>query len=296
MRLVRFQTNNTVRIGALTGDSIIDIREARAHIFLEKGVKIEEALRKARVEIPSDMIEFIEGGEETLSKAKESIERIDIEKVTGALVHRLENVKILAPIPNPPMILNMGNAYRPYPITGFTIKPITALVNPEDPIIIPREITDFGPVFECELAIVIGKKGRRIPENEGAYDYVYGYTVYNDVTDYGKQIEGRFDSKIHDTFCPMGPCITTREGIDDPHELAIKVWINKQLACNSSTREMQQRVPTFVSVPSRTLTLLPGTVISTGTPAPGRIKPGDVVEMEIEKIGKLRNPVTLENS
>jgi len=294
MRLVRFQTNNIVKIGALKENSIIDLRETRARLYIEKGLKIEEASQKAKAEIPSDMIEFIEGGEETLSNAKESIKSIDTEKVPGAIVHKLENVKILAPIPDPPMILNMGNAYRPYPITGFTIKPITSLVGPEDPIIIPKEITDFGPVFECEIAIVIGKKGRRIPENQAAYDYVYGYTVYNDITDYGKQIEGRFDSKIHDTFCPMGPCITTRDEIDNPHELAMKVWINGQLACNSSTREMQQRVPTFVSVPSRTLTLLPGTVISTGTPAPGRLKPGDVVEMEIEKIGKLRNPVTLE--
>lgn len=294
MRLVRFQSNNIVRIGALTENTVIDIREARAHLLFEKGLKIEEASRKAGEEIPSDMIEFIEGGEDTLSKAKESMKKIKSKKVTGSIIHNLENVRLLAPIPNPPMILNMGNAYRPYPITGFTIKPITSLIGPEDPIIIPKEITDFGPVFECEIAIIIGKKGRRIPENDEAYNYVYGYTVYNDITDYGKQIEGLFNSKIHDTFCPMGPCITTRDEIDDPHELAMKVWINGQLACNSSTREMQQRVPTFVSVPSRTLTLIPGTVISTGTPAPGRIRSIDVVEMEIEKIGKLRNPVTIE--
>ena len=251
MRLVRFQKNNTAKIGALTDDGVIDLIEARAHLLLEKGLKIEEASQKACVEIPSEMIDFIEGGEETLFKARESIEQIKDKKVTGSIIHKLENVRLLAPIPNPPMILNMGNAYRPYPITGFTIKPITSMVGPEDPIIIPKEITDFGPVFECEIAIVIGKKGRRIPENE-AYSYVYGYTVYNDITDYGKQIEGRFDSKIHDTFCPMGPCITTRDKIDDPHELAMKVRINGQLACNSSTREMQQRVPTFVSVPSKT--------------------------------------------
>jgi 2-keto-4-pentenoate hydratase/2-oxohepta-3-ene-1,7-dioic acid hydratase in catechol pathway len=152
----------------------------------------------------------------------------------------------------------------------------------------------FGAVFENEIGIIVGKKGRRIPEDESAYDYIYGYTVYNDVTDYGKQITGAFNSKIHDTFCPMGPCIVTKDEIEDPHDLIKRAWVNGLLAMETSTSEMLRKVPEFVSIPSRTLTLQPGCIISTGTPSTGRIMPGDELELEITKIGKIQNKVIVE--
>jgi 2-keto-4-pentenoate hydratase/2-oxohepta-3-ene-1,7-dioic acid hydratase in catechol pathway len=191
-------------------------------------------------------------------------------------------------------VLNMGNAYRPFPLQGFTFKPVTGIIGPNEPIIIPKEISDFGAVWEIEIGIIIGKKGRRIPNNETAYDYIYGYTIYNDITDYGKQIDGTFGSKLHDTFCPIGPCIVTRDEIDDPHNLIKRSWVNKQLASERSTREMFHKIPEFVSLPSQTLTLLPGTIISTGASDSGRIKDGDIIEFEITKIGRIRNPVVTE--
>lgn len=212
----------------------------------------------------------------------------------GKAIYNLRGVRLRAPIPRPPMILNMGNAYRPIPIRGFSFKPITSVIGPDETVVIPKEITDFGAVFECEIGIIIGKKARRISNDETAYEYIYGYTVYNDITDYGKQIEGKFDSKLHDTFCPMGPCIVTKDEIKNPHNLIKRVFVNDILATERSTKEMLHKIPEFVSIPSQTLTLLPGTVISTGGSAAGRIKPGDTIELEITNIGKLRNTVRAE--
>ena len=294
MKLVRFSVNNKEKIGGLAGDYVVDLREARSLQWLSLGLSIEEAIQKGYKEIPDRMINFIEGGEDTLAIAQEAIDFVMKKPIFGKARYFLKEVKLLAPIPIPSMILNMGNAYRSFPLNGFTFKPVTGVIGPNDPIVIPKEISDFGAVWEIEIGIVIGKKGRRIPNNETAYDYIYGYTIYNDITDYGKQIEGIFDSKLHDTFCPMGPCIVTRDEIEDPHNLIKRTWVNGQLASEKSTRGMFHKIPEFVSIPSQTLTLLPGTIISTGASDSGRIKPGDIIEFEITKIGKLRNPVTNE--
>jgi 2-keto-4-pentenoate hydratase/2-oxohepta-3-ene-1,7-dioic acid hydratase in catechol pathway len=240
------------------------------------------------------MIRFIEKGEEGLRIAKESQEFALKNEGRGANVYSLKDVKLKAPIPRPPMILNSGNAYRPFKITSFSFKPVTGVVGPDEPIIVPKESTDFGPVFEPEIGVIIGKKGRRIPDDKTAYDYIYGYTIYNDITDYGRQMNNVFDMKIFDTFCPMGPFIATKDEIEDPHNLVKTVWVSGHLAGKRSTREMLRLVPEFLSVASQTLTLLPGTVISTGAPYSGRIKPGDTLEIEITKLGRLSNPVIAE--
>jgi len=240
------------------------------------------------------MIRFIEKGEEALAAARESQEFAIGRGELGKTVHLLENVKLKAPVPRPRMILNMGNAYRPLEIKDFTFKPATCVIGPDEPIVIPKEISDFGAVFECEVGVVIGKKGRRIPNDETAFGHVYGYVVYNDITDYGRQMKGAFDMKVFDTFCPMGPCIVTKDEIKDPYSLTKRAWVNGQLATEINTREMLRKIPEFISVPSRTLTLQPGTVISTGAANTGRLKPGDILELEISEIGRMKNPVVAE--
>jgi acylpyruvate hydrolase len=294
MKLVRFCINYIEKIGALEGDYVVDLREARSLQLLSLGLSIEESIQKGWKEIPDFMIGFIEGGEETLAIAQEATDFVLKNPDFGKAKYLLKDIKLLAPIPRPSMILNMGNAYRPFPIYNFTFKPVTGVIGPDDPIVIPKEISDFGAVWEIEIGIVIGRKGRRIPNNETAYDYIYGYTIYNDITDYGKQIDGIFGSKLHDTFCPMGPCIVTNDEIEDPHNLIKRTWVNGQLASERSTGEMFHKIPEFVSLPSQTLSLLPGTIISTGASDSGRIKHGDIIELEINKIGKLRNPVITE--
>lgn len=294
MKLVRFSVNNKEKIGVLAGDYVVDLREARSLQWLSLGLSVDEVIQKVHKEIPDRMISFIEGGEETLAIAQEATDFVMNNPNFGKAKYFLKEVKLLVPIPQPSMILNMGNAYRPFPLNGFTFKPITGVIGPDEPIVIPKEISDFGAVWEIEIGIVIGKKGRRIPNNETAYDYIYGYTIYNDITDYGKQIEGTFGSKLHDTFCPMGPCIVTKDEIEDPHNLIQRTWVNGQLASEKSTQGMFHKIPEFVSLPSHTLTLLPGTIISTGASDSGRIKPGDIIEFEITKIGRIRNPVISE--
>jgi len=294
MKLVTFELNGNERVGLFDGDHVIDLREAHTICLISQGLSVGDALQRASQEIPACMTSFIECGQKALAIARDSLHLMTKNDGFGNAVHSLRDVKLKAPIPKPPMILNMGNAYRPLKISGFTFKPVTGVIGPDDPIIIPKEISDHGAVFEPEIGVIIGKKGRRIQNNNTAYDYVYGYTIYNDVTDYGRQMKNVFDMKIFDTFCPMGPCIVTKDEIENPHDLIKRVWVNGQFAGERSTQEMLRLVPEFVSVPSQTLTLLPGTVISTGAPFSGRIKPGDTVEIEITKIGKLRNSVITE--
>lgn len=294
MKLVTYVADGQERIGSLSGSSVIDLLEARTLYLLSQGQSVGEASREAARDVPDRMVSFIERGEDALAIARETEGFVKENEGLGKGTHLLRDVKLKAPIPMPPMVLNMGNAYRPFEIKDFDFKPVTGVIGPDEPIVIPKEISEFGPVFECEIGIVIGKKGRRVPNDTTAYNYVFGYTIYNDVTDYGRQIKGIFDMKIFDTFCPMGPCIVTRDEIDDPHNLIKRAWVNGQLATERSTQEMLHRIPEFVSTPSRTLALQPGTVISTGAVNAGRLKPGDILELEITKIGKIRNPVIAE--
>jgi 2-keto-4-pentenoate hydratase/2-oxohepta-3-ene-1,7-dioic acid hydratase in catechol pathway len=154
--------------------------------------------------------------------------------------------------------------------------------------------------WEVELAVVIGKRAYRISE-ESVFDYVVGYTVCNDVSARDLQSE-RGDQWIRgkslDTFCPLGPCIVTKDEIADPHNLKLRTIVNGQTMQDSNTSELLFKIPHLVSYLSRAFTLLPGDVIITGTPPgvgmgkkpPIFLKHGDVVSVEIDGIGKLTNP------
>lgn len=176
------------------------------------------------------------------------------------------------------------------------MKPETALIGPDEPIIYPRE---GGRVdYECELTVVIGRGGRRIPESEAAA-HILGYTCGNDVSQRPIQrAEMKMGSlligKAFDTFCPIGPMIVT--GLD-PGRLDIQTRLNGKIHQKSNTSDLLFSVPKLVSYLSQAVTLLPGDLILTGTPAGiGPMLPGDVVEIEIEGIGILRNPIVAEAS
>ncbi|HEC21519.1 MAG TPA: fumarylacetoacetate hydrolase family protein, partial [Chloroflexi bacterium] len=136
---------------------------------------------------------------------------------------------------------------------------------------------------------------------ESAYEYVAGYTIVNDVSARDVQFADKqwVRGKSFDTFCPMGPYLVTPDEVGDPHRLAIRCRLNGQLMQDSSTAEMIFRIPELIEFISRTSTLLPGDIISTGTPDGVGVfrdpqvflKAGDVVEVEVEKLGSLRNPV-----
>jgi 2-keto-4-pentenoate hydratase/2-oxohepta-3-ene-1,7-dioic acid hydratase in catechol pathway len=154
--------------------------------------------------------------------------------------------------------------------------------------------------YEVELAIVIGKKGQNISRQD-AMDYIFGYTVLNDISarDLQKQSKQFFKGKSLDGSCPMGPWLVTADAITDPNNLTITSRVNGVTKQNSSTRHMIFDIPAIIEYLSLGMTLLPGDIIATGTPSgvgfartpPEYLQPGDVVECEIEQIGLIRNQI-----
>ena len=176
------------------------------------------------------------------------------------------------------------------------------LIAPEDFIVIPLHISEYNfpnPRVdpECELAIIIGKRCRHVPK-EKAYDYVFGYTCFNDVSQRNLQkadVSGWFRSKSFDTFGPIGPVIVSHNDIGDPQRLNISCKINGVVKQSSNTSSMIFAIPELISFISKQFSLEEGDVIATGTPAGvSPIVPGDIVEVEVEKIGILVNPVASE--
>ncbi len=220
---------------------------------------------------------------------------------------------------NPTKIIALGLNYRDHIAESHTVKvqgftdeipkePIlfpktpNVLVGPGDSIVIPRFLKDYGfeslrTDYEAELAIIIGKRCKNIHVSE-AMDCVLGYTCMNDVSQRNLQTgdrSGWFRGKSLDTFGPVGPCIVLAGDLGDPQNLEIACRLNGRTVQSSNTRHMIFSIPEILAFVSRNMTLMPGDVIATGTPSGvGPIKHGDIVEVDIEGIGVLRNPVVEE--
>lgn len=212
-----------------------------------------------------------------------------------------------APVPRPGKIVCIGMNYRdhaqeiglgvPNAPTIFS-KFSSCVIAPGEPVIIPAGSTQVD--YEAELAVVIGRRATQVPADR-AYDCVLGYTAFNDVTardfQFGDLQWQR--GKSCDTFAPMGQAIVTTDEIPDPHALRITLRLNGRVMQDSNTSELIFRVPALIEFITRSITLEPGDVIATGTPAgvgfarkpPVFLKPGDVMEVGIEHIGELGNPV-----
>jgi 2-keto-4-pentenoate hydratase/2-oxohepta-3-ene-1,7-dioic acid hydratase in catechol pathway len=220
------------------------------------------------------------------------------------------NVKLHAPLPNPPRIFAIGLNYRDHAIeSGMAIpttpvvffKLTTSIIGPGETIILPKNSTE--PDYEAEFAFVIGKGGYRIPGSAWR-EHVYGYTVVNDVSARDVQFSSTqwSMSKSFPTFCPLGPAIVTADEIADPHQLAISLEIDGVQLQNSNTRELVFKIPDLVEYLSSITPLLPGDIISTGTPPgvglgrnPKRwLRPGETVTVTVEGLGSLTNPVAAE--
>ena len=222
--------------------------------------------------------------------------------------------KLLAPV-DPEIILCIGLNYRfhaeesgspvpKYPV--LFIKGRNALQNPGDPIELPRKLMSEEVDYECELAVVVGKECKNATV-ENALDYVLGYTCGNDVSarDWQRKKGGGqyCKGKGFDTFAPLGPRLITADELDDPNALSIQTRVNGKTVQDWNTNDMIFNVREIIAFLSGSATLLPGTVILTGTPhgvgmarnPPLWLKPGDTVEVEIEKIGTLVNPVVEES-
>lgn len=264
--------------------------------------------------IPNDMIELLNTGEAGLEATRKIFKFIkkqyesESQKLNN-IVYDLKKVKLKAPVLNPRKIICLGLNYSDHAEEGglkppdrpiLFSKPPTAIIGHEEPVIYPK-ISDSID-YEVELAVIMGKKGREIPEGK-AYDYVAGYAVFNDVSARDIQFgDGQwFRGKSFDTFAPIGPCLTLKEQVSDPQKLKMQMKVNGEIRQESSTRNMFFKIPYIISFISDVMTLEPGDIIATGTPSgvgiyakpePRLLKVGDVMEASIEELGILRNPVT----
>ena len=230
-----------------------------------------------------------------------------LERANGAGLVPLEQVQLGAPLPNPPKIICVGLNYSDHAEeTGMTPPPTpllfakwsNTLIGPDAPVFLDG--TSQQVDYEAELVFVIGKPAYKIPE-EHAFEYIAGYMCANDVSARDLQFATPGNqwsrSKSLDGFCPIGPYLATSDEIPDPHNLRIACRVNQQTLQDSNTSKLIFKIPTLLSFLSQGMTLQPGDIVLTGTPAgvgftrkpPLFLKPGDVCEIEIEGLGTLRN-------
>ncbi len=240
---------------------------------------------------------------ELLAAAKTAVGRSDAVRLPAA------EVQLHAPVHDPQKIVCVGLNYRDHAIeSGMAIpkEPVlfskfaSALVGHGENIVAPKSSTKVD--YEAELVIVIGKRGRHVPEAAG-YDHVAGYAVGHDVSarDWQLEKDGKqwMVGKTFDTFAPIGPVLVTRDEVPDVHKLGIRLRLNGKTMQESNTEQMIFSVPQVVAYISGIVTLEPGDLIFTGTPPgighalkpPVYLKPGDVAEVEIDGLGTLRNQV-----
>ena len=289
MKLVTYKAGEqSERLGALTEHGVVDLQET-AHTA---GIT-EDAF--------ACMMSFLNAGEAAWQRARQLLAG------PQPKVLPLNSVRLRAPVPRPGKIIAVGLNYRDHAMESGAAQPPkvpilfakfpNSISGPEDPIVIPG---DPHVDWEAELAVVIGREGKAIPAAKSG-QYIAGYMPLNDVSARDWQFGDKqwVRGKSPDTFCPTGPCLTTPEEIPDVHALHICSRVNGAVMQDSSTSKLIFRIPTLIEFISAAITLEPGDIIATGTPEgvgafrkpPIYLKPGDTVEIEIERLGILRNPV-----
>ena len=306
MHLVTFQKGRGQRIGAAWHGAILDLRALAAERQLQEGVK--------KLRVPESLLDLIRSGPESLAMihsaydyGRKLVDSQDPEQLSRRGVAYPEaKTRLLAPIPRPARnIFCMGRNYAEHAAERgaqapdrpvFFTKPPTTVIGPGATIIHHSCTAELD--YEAELAVVIGKGGRDIPRSR-ALDHVFGYMNLNDVTarDLQKSHQQWFKGKSLDTFCPTGPALVTADEVPDPQKLSIQLHVNGSVRQSSTTAQMIFDVATLIEVLSMGMTLEPGDILATGTPsgvgaATGEfLKPGDVVEVEVEGLGRLVNQV-----
>lgn len=293
MKLVRYRKGEKKEYGALIEDKIISFPAAAKKLKL----KIPESLENF---VASETVNL-----ETFEKILEKVVRKDVRDITC----KSSEVTLLSPIVSPPKIVCLGLNYRDHaaeqnvaipdePI--IFLKPRTTIIGPHENIIKPNFVKRLD--YEGELAIVIGKKAKNLSVAK-AESHIFGYTILNDVSARDIQFKDKqwTRGKSFDTFAPIGPCITTKNQLKDTSNLSIHTWVNNELRQDSTTSNMVFNVFEIVHHLSRVMTLESCDIIATGTPAgvgfalkpePRFLQPGDIVKIEIDKIGILENRVT----
>ena len=320
MKLVSYESGKQTRVGVVQGESIVDVRalvallsQRRVPRSLTSRPGFKEAAR-AVVEggfAPRDMVELVSRGapwRKALGVVAAGLAKaVDPAKVPKGLFASLASARLRPPIAKPNKITCIGLNYadhareqgsEPPEAPIYFLKSHNTICGPGDPILLPPNSSQVD--YEAEFAVVIGKSGRRIPE-EKAYEYVAGYTILDDVSARDMQFSDKqwFRGKSCDTFAPTGPWIVTKDEIPDPHNLRISLTLNGETMQDSSTSNLIFKVPFLISYLSQSITWEVGDLISTGTP-PGVgvfrkpqvfLKSGDIVSVTVEKIGTLTNPV-----
>jgi 2-keto-4-pentenoate hydratase/2-oxohepta-3-ene-1,7-dioic acid hydratase in catechol pathway len=253
----------------------------------------------------SDMLAVLASGPEGRAKIETFVQHPSADSTFP-----LASVRLLAPVPRPPKLICIGLNYRDHAaeahqeipkVPTIFAKFSNVVIGPGDAIVLPK--ISRKPDYEAEFMFVIGTGGRNIAA-ENWQQHVFGYTVFNDVSarDFQMATSQWMIGKTFDTFAPMGPYLVTADEISDPHALDISLRIGSEVLQHSNTRELIFKIPELVAYLSSVVTLEPGDVIATGTPAgvgcarkpPRYLQPGEEVIVSIEGIGELRNPVIAE--
>jgi 2,4-diketo-3-deoxy-L-fuconate hydrolase len=288
MRFYSFESDGNVHLGIGTPD----------------GKRVLD-LAAAAPELSKNPIEFIAD----FARIQPALRKIIQSNQSFNWTYDLESLRLLAPIPRPGKILCSGINYRshlqenPEAILPeepfFFAKLPSTVIGPSQPIVCPRRSQQVD--YEIELAVVIGRKMKETAESD-VLEHVFGYTILHDVS--ARDVQFRHNQitlgKNFDTFCPIGPWVVTRDEISRPDRIGLKTFLNGQIMQDGSTSDWLFSLPQLLSFLSQRITLEPGDIVSTGTPAgvgvfrkpPIFLKPGDIVRLEADQIGVLQNNVT----
>jgi 2-keto-4-pentenoate hydratase/2-oxohepta-3-ene-1,7-dioic acid hydratase in catechol pathway len=288
VKLYTFEHAGQRRLGAERDGRLVDLSPALAAAGL-----------------PADMLALIRTGGAALDAARQALYAPETKS------YAFQEVQLLAPLPRPGKILCSGINYRSHSDENpnakmpdepfFFSKLPSAVIGPGQPIVHPRNTRQLD--YEVELAVVIGKTMRGAPDDQ-VMSRVFGYTLLHDVSARDVQFKDNQITlgKNFDTFAPIGPCIATSDELTEPGNVRLRSLVNGQVRQDGSTRDWLFPLPRLLSFLSQVMTLEPGDLVSTGTPAgvgafrqpPVFLKPGDVVTLEAEGIGRLENPVIAE--
>jgi acylpyruvate hydrolase len=309
MKLVTYSWKGHAALGALANGRVVDLQRAQRAALMHS----EDSDELAGLGEPTDLLRLLQGGAKSMAAVRNALTYLEDKRALDAtidLCHSVSDVAFLAPLQRPGKIICVGLNYRSHlaeigePVPQYPIlfnKPATSIIGHGQSIVLPRVSRQVD--YEGELAVVIGRRGKYIPEND-ALSYVAGYTCANDVS--AHDIEFRTSQwtsgKMLDTFCPLGPALLTRDEIPDPSSLRMKTLVNGQTVQEAWTSDMVFSVPFLISYISSLATLEPGDVILTGTPAgigcnrnpQVFLQAGDEISVQIEGIGTLTNHVIAE--
>ncbi len=310
MRLVTFSANNSVHLGTLIGEQVLDLPGA----YSAWQQITQTSNTPASAAFPDSVLALLQAGEEAKASAAAVLafaaDQEHLAQFTRAgLVYAANDVSFLPPIPRPGKIVCLGHNYRrhiaemgsaipEYPV--LFAKFSNTLIGHRQPIVLPKvsQMVDY----EAELALVVGRRGKDIPQTQEAFTYLAGYTIFNDVSvrDYQRRTVQWLQGKTFDGSGPIGPAIVTSDEIADPNAFDVMLQLNDEVMQQANTNDFIFNIPTILAYISQIMTLEPGDIIATGTPSgvgsarkpPVFLKAGDRVQIEISGLGTLENPVT----